>query len=130
MVVLISSALERIRPGAKWTLYGPTYNDLVWVDTVQVKPTEAEVNAAIAEIESEPTPYIWSNAQDFISEFSPTELAAIALSSDPTIAGLRFKLSTWFSAVWSTDPLVLAGMQALVSANIISETRKNDILRL
>jgi hypothetical protein len=70
---------------------------------------------------------IWANAQAFMAEFTMTEKAGIALSTDPTIAALRFELSTWFSEVHSTDPRVIAGLDKLVELSILTETRKDEI---
>ena len=44
----ISQALQNLRPGAKWTCRGNTYEGLEWVDEIQSKPTEDEI---IQEIE-------------------------------------------------------------------------------
>jgi hypothetical protein len=71
---------------------------------------------------------IWDNASLFIQEFSLEEMAAISLSSEPTIAALRLLLSTWFGEVWSDDPRVTSGLNALISSEIINENRKNEIL--
>lgn len=43
----IEAALHYLRPGAAWTLYGNTYNDLLWQDAQQIKPTETEVVEAM-----------------------------------------------------------------------------------
>ena len=43
----IESAINHLRPGAQWTLYGATYAGLVWQDEAQSKPTEAEVDAVM-----------------------------------------------------------------------------------
>ncbi len=34
------------RPNAQWALYNGTYEGLVWLDELQTKPTEAELEAA------------------------------------------------------------------------------------
>jgi hypothetical protein len=70
---------------------------------------------------------IWSNAQTFMAEFTNEEKAGIALSTDPTVAALRFELSTWFSEVHSNDPRVIAGLDKLVELSILTETRKDEI---
>lgn len=49
----ISDALQSIRPEAEWTLTGDSYDGLEWLDTAQSKPTEAEVLAEVARLESE-----------------------------------------------------------------------------
>lgn len=39
----LSVALTTLRPGAAWSLYGDTLQDLVWLDDTQSPPTEDEV---------------------------------------------------------------------------------------
>lgn len=70
----------------------------------------------------------WPDAEHFVAEFTLEEMAGIALSAHPVIAALRFMLSTWLSAVHADDPRVMQGLDALVSAGIISEERKAEIL--
>ena len=45
-----SDALISLRPGAEWVLQGDT---LEWLDQIQTKPTEAEINAEIARLQAE-----------------------------------------------------------------------------
>ena len=47
----ITSALIELKPNAEWTLRGDTYADLEWLDKMQPKPTEEEVNAKVSELE-------------------------------------------------------------------------------
>jgi hypothetical protein len=70
---------------------------------------------------------VWSNVQEFMTEFSMPEKAAMALSIDPTIAALRLELSTWLSEVHSNDARVVAGLDKLVELEIITETRRTEI---
>ena len=42
-------ALQALRPNAEWVLRG---DELEWLDTEQTQPTEAEINAKIAELEA------------------------------------------------------------------------------
>jgi hypothetical protein len=51
----IESALTTLRPGARWTLRGFTYDGLEWLDD-STKPTEAEVAAKMLEPEPVPVP--------------------------------------------------------------------------
>lgn len=51
--MMLSKALFQIRPNAKWNLYGDSYDGLEWLDETQTKPTEAEVLAEVARLESE-----------------------------------------------------------------------------
>jgi hypothetical protein len=70
----------------------------------------------------------WDNSSMFVQEFTLTEMAAISLSQDTTVAALRLLLSTWFGEVWSDDPRVQSGLSALISSGIINETRRDEIL--
>ncbi|BBB99769.1 MULTISPECIES: hypothetical protein [Bradyrhizobium] len=44
----LATALSELRPGAQWVLRGDTIGDLEWLDTEQVVPTQAEVDAYLA----------------------------------------------------------------------------------
>lgn len=50
---MISEALIRLRPGARWSLNGGTYSGLTWLDTGTTPPTEEEINAEIELIKAE-----------------------------------------------------------------------------
>jgi hypothetical protein len=50
---MIGKALQNLRPGSKWTVRGDSYSGIEWKDTGQTKPTEVEVNAEIARLQSE-----------------------------------------------------------------------------
>jgi hypothetical protein len=73
---------------------------------------------------------IWPNVQQFMAEFSMSEKAAMALSTDPTIAALRLELSAWLSSVHANDSRVVLGVNKLVELNILTEQRKTEILDL
>lgn len=47
---MIEQALSSLRPGAQWVLRG---NDIEWLDTEQVQPTEAEITAEVARLQAE-----------------------------------------------------------------------------
>jgi hypothetical protein len=49
----IVDALHSLRPGAQWVLNGETYDGLVWHDTVQTKPTQAEIFNEIQRLQVE-----------------------------------------------------------------------------
>lgn len=42
-MTIISTALQNLRPGAKWTVRGDSYEGLEWLDENQSKPTEEEI---------------------------------------------------------------------------------------
>ena len=51
---MIADALLKLRPNALWEVkIGNTYADIVWKDENETMPTEAEVNAAIVEVQAE-----------------------------------------------------------------------------
>jgi hypothetical protein len=49
----ITHALQTLRPGAIWSLIGDNYEDLVWNDETQVKPSEKELNDEISRLQAE-----------------------------------------------------------------------------
>ncbi len=51
----IETALLILRPGARWTVRGGTYDGLVWLDE-SAPPTRAEVEAMMAQPEPVPVP--------------------------------------------------------------------------
>lgn len=96
-------------------------------------PTQDELDSTRAAAEAEwnrqqNPPKSWPDVETFITEFTMDEMAAISLSSDPTIAGLRLLLSAWRSSVQSDDPRVILGLNALVNTGIISQHRQLAIL--
>ena len=70
----------------------------------------------------------WPNAQAFMAAFTDAEKAQIALSTDPTIAGMRLTLSTWLSAMETDDSRVQAGLNKLIDLGILTEQRKTEII--
>ena len=70
----------------------------------------------------------WPNAAAFLGEFTMSELAAIELSIDPTIAAPRLLLASWPADVWSDDPRIIMGLDALETAGIITEARRGEIV--
>ena len=70
----------------------------------------------------------WPNAAEFLGEFALPQLAAISLSTDPTIAALRLLLAAWPGEVWSDDPQIQAGMAALAAAKILTADESAKIL--
>ncbi len=45
-----ANAVISLRPGAQWVLRG---DDLEWLDTEQTQPTEAEITAEVARLQTE-----------------------------------------------------------------------------
>lgn len=48
----IPTALKSLTPGAEWIVYGEDYSGIEWLDKIQTKPTEDEVNAKVAELKA------------------------------------------------------------------------------
>jgi hypothetical protein len=71
---------------------------------------------------------VWATSARYLVEFTLPEMAAISLSTDPTIAALRLLLASWDGEVWSDDPRVVSGLDALEAAGIIDATRRAEIL--
>jgi len=49
----IVNALFSLRPGANWTLNGNEYENLIWSDKTQTKPTEDEIAQEIERLKAE-----------------------------------------------------------------------------
>ena len=45
-------ALSRLRPGAERIVRGDVYSGIEWLDSVQTKPTETEINNKISELDA------------------------------------------------------------------------------
>jgi hypothetical protein len=71
---------------------------------------------------------IWQDSAHFLESFSLAETAAISISSDATIAALRLILATWGNEIWSDDARIVAGLDALVAAQIITTQRREAII--
>lgn len=69
----------------------------------------------------------WQNVQQFMAEFTMPEKAQIALSTDPTVAALRFELTTWLVGVYANDPRVISGLDKLVELGILTQSRRDEI---
>ena len=48
----ILEALKELKPEAIWSVDGNNYSDLNWQDSGKTKPTEAEINAKISELDA------------------------------------------------------------------------------
>jgi hypothetical protein len=46
----ILDALHSLRPGAEWALRG---DELIWLDSKQAQPTQSEIDAEVARLQSE-----------------------------------------------------------------------------
>ena len=52
MKYTIADALHRLKPGAEYNLLGDVYSGLEWLDSVETKPTETEINSKISELDN------------------------------------------------------------------------------
>ena len=51
-MTFIIKALESLRPGARWSLDGDTYEGLDWLDETQSKPTKKQVEAEVKRLQA------------------------------------------------------------------------------
>ena len=71
-----------LKPEAQWTLYGSDYSGLEWLDQIQTKPTEDELNAKVTELETaEPFRLLRIERNKLIAETDWTQLKDISLDS-------------------------------------------------
>lgn len=86
-MITIVEALQSLRPGAAWSLEGNTYAGLVWLDQVQTKPTEQEVNDKISEL--------------MVAESAETQRID-SVKLEPDLVDLLLKVRTMTPAQWKT----------------------------
>lgn len=120
----IAKTLSWLRPNAQWIIDNNDYAQLIWHDS-EAPPTLEELQAAWNQLQQIKT---WPNVQAFMAAFTMQEKAAIALSTDPTIAALRLELTTWLSSVSANSPAALTGLDKLVELQILTLQRKTEIL--
>ena len=74
-MIRISDALQILRPGAEWNISGNLYSKLEWLDKIQTKPTEEEVNQKVYELEQEePLTLLREERNRLIAETDWTQL--------------------------------------------------------
>lgn len=71
---------------------------------------------------------IWPTVADFYAEFTPTEKYLIQSSVVPSIVVARGDLAMWRGDVWSDNVDVVAGLDAMVAAGVLTAERKAAIL--
>lgn len=79
----------------------------------------------------EPVRFLSWTAYQFLLRFTAEERAAFRAASltDPNVADFQ-QLAQAAQEVISNDPMTVAGMDYLVSVNLLTEQRKNEILGL
>ena len=82
MKITIIEALTSLKPKAQWNLIGFDYSGLEWLDEIETKPTEDELNAKITELEAaEPFRLLRIERNKLIAETDWTQLKDISLDS-------------------------------------------------
>lgn len=49
----IFDAIKSLKPNAEWEIINEDYNELIWKDSIQSKPTKAEIDAEIVRLQAE-----------------------------------------------------------------------------
>ena len=81
----ITEALILLKPEARWVCRGDTYAGLEWLDETQIKPTEEEINAKIAELEAaEPARQVREIRDRLLAESDWTQSRDVVLLNDTT----------------------------------------------
>ena len=81
----ITEALILLKPEARWVCRGDTYAGLEWLDETQIKPTEEEINAKIAELEAaEPARQVREIRNRLLAESDWTQSRDVVLLNDIT----------------------------------------------
>ena len=106
----IASALLSLRPFAQWSLDGEEYSGLNWLDEVQSKPTEDEVNAEIARQEQQaPLDACKAQAKTLIAATDWAVLPDVGLVNVSDFTAYRATLRQLIlnpvaSPAWPTEP--------------------------
>ena len=99
---------------------------LVWTETSVTRDWEIRDMTPTELADS--TRKTWATSQDFLAEFTMTEMGGIGVSQDATIAALRLILSTWVGQIYSDDPRVVLGLNAIEAAGILTAERRAQIV--
>ena len=109
-MITIPDALQSLCPGAEWVLRGNEYAGLEWLDKVQPKPTEEEVNAEIQKLEAQaPFDACKAQAKDLIAKSDWAVLPDVGLVNISDFKGYRAILRQYIlnpvaDPVWPTEP--------------------------
>ena len=52
-MITTSEVLLSLRPNAQWSIIGPTYDDIIWYDEEQTKPTEEEISNELIRLQDD-----------------------------------------------------------------------------
>jgi hypothetical protein len=109
-VIGVTEALIALRPNAEWNLPEGTYESLVWLDNNQTKPTKAEVDAKITELQSaEPMRLLRQQRNWLLAETDWWASSDLTMTAEQTAyrQALRDITNTYQSldtVVWPTKP--------------------------
>jgi hypothetical protein len=96
----------------------------------ELDATRADAQAAWDLQQAPDTRKVWPNAHAFWESFTPPEQLAILSSEVDQIRLLDRALVLWQGELWSDDPRVQQGLDALVAIGILTESRRDEILAL
>ena len=92
---MITEALLSLRPGAKWSMNGEDYDQLVWADTEQTKPTKSEVMVEVERLKIEVERNKYQNQRYY--EYPSVREQLDALYHDIKTGNLES--GTWIAAI-------------------------------
>ena len=85
MKYTVIEALAALKPNAEWHMVGTEYSDIYWDDKTQTIPTEDEVNAKIAELDTaEPARQVRVIRDRLLAESDWTQNRDVILLNDTT----------------------------------------------
>lgn len=85
MKYTIIEALISLKPEAEWAVRGGNYSDIEWLDKTETMPTEDEINAKIAELETaEPARQVREIRDRLLAESDWTQSRDVVLLNDTT----------------------------------------------
>ena len=85
MKYTITEALISLKPEAEWAVRGGNYSDIEWLDKTETMPTEDEINAKIAELETaEPARLVREIRDRLLAESDWTQNRDVVLLNDTT----------------------------------------------
>ncbi len=109
-MIKISDALQSLCPGAEWVLRGNEYSGLEWLDQVQQKPTEQEVNDEIARLEAQaPLDACKAKGKELIANVDWAVLPDVGLANVSDFKAYRaiirqYILNPVADPIWPTEP--------------------------
>lgn len=94
-MITTTKALLSLRPQAQWAMANEQYNTLQWLDTVQTKPTEQEVNAEIIRLtEKAPFDTCVAEAKKLLAASDWSVLPDVNISNRAEFEAYRAQLRT------------------------------------